>query len=67
MYLQEQDADIDFSFDGGLVNIVVQNFVATHFMSITESYNFHGPGGLAQCTSHPPLEQEDPGSNPARL
>jgi hypothetical protein len=48
-------------------NIVVQNFVATHFMSITESYNFHGPGGLAQCTSHPPLEQEDPGSNPARL
>jgi hypothetical protein len=25
------------------------------------------PGGVAQWTSHPPQEQEDPGSNPARV
>jgi hypothetical protein len=25
------------------------------------------PGGVAQWTSHPPEEQEDPGSNPARV
>jgi hypothetical protein len=24
------------------------------------------PGGVAQWTSHPPQEQEDPGSNPAK-
>jgi hypothetical protein len=24
-------------------------------------------GGVAQWTSHPPHEQEDPGSNPARV
>jgi hypothetical protein len=24
------------------------------------------PGGVAQWTSHPPQEREDPGSNPAR-
>jgi hypothetical protein len=26
-----------------------------------------GPGGVAQWTSHPPQEREDPGSNPARV
>jgi hypothetical protein len=25
------------------------------------------PGGVAQWTSHPPQEQEGPGSNPARV
>jgi hypothetical protein len=25
------------------------------------------PGGVAQWTLHPPHEQEDPGSNPARV
>jgi hypothetical protein len=25
------------------------------------------PGGVAQRTSHPPKEREDPGSNPARV
>jgi hypothetical protein len=25
------------------------------------------PGGVAQWTSHPPQEQEDPGLNPARV
>jgi hypothetical protein len=25
------------------------------------------PGGVAQWTSHPPQEREEPGSNPARV
>jgi hypothetical protein len=29
--------------------------------------NVGSPGGVAQWTSHPPQEQEDPGSNPARV
>jgi hypothetical protein len=27
----------------------------------------YSPGGVAQWTSHPPQEQADPGSNPARV
>jgi hypothetical protein len=35
--------------------------------AMKEMWYVRAPGGVAQWTSHPPREQEDPGSNPARV
>jgi hypothetical protein len=47
----------------------VSNDVITEVQLLTIKHNVHGyvnqPGGVAQLISHPPQEQEDPGSNPA--
>jgi hypothetical protein len=34
---------------------------------IKQIFSYKCPGGVAQWTSHLPQEQEDPGSNPARV